>query len=237
MPALLLIAAMVALGLWQLGAYDQHQSEDARARREQPPLPLDRTLGPDAAFPADGVGRPVTVTGRYLAVEQIYVRDLAGSNAAYAVATPLLTPAGSLILVVRGSSVEPAGAPPGGIVKVIGLLQPSTASGSPLSPHRVTDGLRTASMLDDFSRDLYAGYVVLTTSQPPDPLTRVNPPLPEPSPWAGLRNLLYAVQWWVFAAFVGFMWWRIVRDLDQPGATADADDVRRTESVSPTSVG
>jgi hypothetical protein len=26
------------------------------------------------------------------------------------------------------------------------------------------------------------------------------------------RNLAYAVQWWLFAAFGVFMWWRVVRD-------------------------
>lgn len=219
-PALLLLVAMVALGLWQLDAYDQRQSADARARQQQPPTPLGQILGPDSGFPSDGVGRSVTVTGRYLADEQIYVRSLPGSTGRYAATAPLLTPTGSLILVVRGSIDEPAGVPPGGAVTVTGSLEPPSGSGSPPSRQRVTEGVRIASMLDHFSRDLYAGYIVLTDSHPDDPLPPVEPPLPEPSPWAGLRNLLYAVQWWVFAGFVVFMWWRIVRD----GAHPTLDD-------------
>jgi ABC-type nickel/cobalt efflux system permease component RcnA len=26
------------------------------------------------------------------------------------------------------------------------------------------------------------------------------------------RNLAYALQWWVFALFAAYMWWRMVRD-------------------------
>lgn len=231
--ALLLTATMVALGLWQLGAYDRQQSQDARSRLQQPPAPLDQVLGPDSAYPADGVGQPVTVTGHYLGAEQIYVRGLSGSTDTYAATTPLVTPAGSMILVVRGSTDELAGEPPHGTVAVTGVLQPSTSSGGPVNGQRVADGLRIASLLDGFSRDLYAGYVVLTASRPADPLPRVAVQLLEPSPWAGVRNLLYAVQWWVFAAFVMFMWRRIVRDSQAPpspedGAGRDVDSVPTT---------
>ncbi len=213
--ALTLMAAMAALGLWQLGAYDKHQAEDARARLAQPPVPLDQILGPDSAFPAAGVGRPVTVTGRYDVAEQVYVRQLPGSADQYAVATPLVTSSGSVVLVVRGSARHPDAAAPVGAVTVRGVLQPSQALGSRPDDARVTDGLRVASLLESMTRDLYAGYVVLTTSEPAESLPAVDTPLPRSSRWAGIRNLLYALQWWVFAAFVGFMWWRIVRDADE----------------------
>jgi surfeit locus 1 family protein len=235
--AVVLMAGMGSLGLWQLGAYDQHQSEAARSRLQQPPVPLDRVLGKDAGFPADGVGRPVTVTGRYLPAEQIYVRGLAGSSAVYAVTTPLLTRAGSAILVVRGSSHELGPAPPQGQVRVTGVLEPSSDLGDPLGADRVTSGLRIAGLLDAFSADLYAGYIVLTASEPPDRLSPVNVALPEPSRLAGIRNLLYAVQWWVFAAFVAFMWWRIVLDLEERQTSDEPSDPRPADTISTTGVG
>jgi len=74
--------------------------------------------------------------------------------------------------------------------------------------------------------DLYAGYVVRRDSRPPDPLSVVPPPLPEPSTWAGLRNLMYALQWWVFAAFVAFMWWRIVVRRDDEREDEPGDEPR-----------
>ena len=50
-------------------------------------------------------------------------------------------------------------------------------------------------------------------------LTPVEPPLPDPSRWAGIRNLIYALQWWLFAAFVAFMWWRIAHEDDDETAS------------------
>ena len=235
--AVVLIAGMVSLGLWQLGAYDQHQGQAARSRLQQPPVPLDRVLGRDAGFPVDGVGRPVTVTGRYVPAEQIYVRGLPGSTATYAVTTPLLTRTGSVILVVRGSSHELGPAPPRGPVRVTGVLEPSSEVGGPVRADRVTNGLRIVGLLDSFSADLYAGYIVLTASEPPDRLSPVNVPLPEPSRWAGIRNLLYAVQWWVFAAFVAFMWWRIVLDLEDKRTSDERSNPRTADRVSTTGVG
>jgi surfeit locus 1 family protein len=219
--AVALMAAMGALGWWQLGAYDQHQTESARSRLHQPPLPLDDVLGADAAFPASGVGQPVVVHGRYDGSDQFYVRHLPGSSATYAVVTPLTTADGSMILVVRGSSATRRGVAPPGPVTVRGVLQPSQATGSPLGSARVTNGIRIASLLDSVPRDLYAGYVILTASQPAEHLLPVRPPLPDTSRWVGIRNLLYAIQWWVFGGFVGFMWWRIVRDEHAPEPTLE----------------
>jgi len=36
--------------------------------------------------------------------------------------------------------------------------------------------------------------------------------LPGADASSGLRNLLYAFQWWVFGAFAVFMWWRWVQE-------------------------
>jgi hypothetical protein len=38
--------------------------------------------------------------------------------------------------------------------------------------------------------------------------------VPPPEPGTGLawRNLSYALQWWAFALFGLFFWWRLVRD-------------------------
>lgn len=210
--ALALIAAMGALGLWQLSAYDRHQTESAKTRLALPPLPLDRVLGRDSAFPPDGVGRPVVVRGTYDTAHQFYVRNLPGAASTYAVVTPMVTASGAKILIVRGASSRLQAPAAAGLVTVDGVLQPSQSTGAPLNRSRVTDGIRIASVLDSIPGDLYAGYVVLRSSSPAETLPYVRPPLPSASRWAGIRNLLYAFQWWVFAGFVAFMWWRIVRD-------------------------
>lgn len=216
--ALVLVAVMVALGWWQYGAYDDQRRDDARARLAQPPVPLDDVLGPDGAFPADAVGRPVTLSGRYDADAQIYVRGL--GPAEYGVAAPLVTATGSAILVVRGAAEGLSAPPPTETVRVEGVLEPSDAEGDALDARRVTDGIRISTLVEGFDRDLYGGYVVLTDSEPREPLAQVPSPAPEPSAWAGIRNLLYAMQWWLFAGFVAFMWWRMVSEptADRPDA-------------------
>ncbi|MBA2773427.1 MAG: SURF1 family protein [Nocardioidaceae bacterium] len=209
--AVVLMAAMVVLGLWQLGTYDDQQRTAAKTQLTRDPVPLDKVVGPDDPFPADGVGRPVTVSGVYLAAEQLYVDGFGGADARYAVVTPLLTESGSAVLVVRGSAHQPAADVPQGEVRVTGVLEPATSEGAPLDADRVTDGLRISALVSEVSVDLYGGYVVATTAASTG-LEPVTPDPPAPSRWAGLRNLLYAVQWWLFAAFVAFMWWRAVND-------------------------
>lgn len=210
--AVVLMAAMIALGLWQFRAYDEHQREDAEELAAQEPIPLDEALGRDDGFAQDMVGQPVTAVGRYVGDEQIYVTGIDGTTRGYAVVTPLLTPSGSAVLVVRGSSDRASAPVPTGTVEVEGSLQPPTAEGTGVDAARVASGIRTASLVGAFGEDLYSGYIVLTESEPADVLTPVEPPLPDASRWAGLRNLVYALQWWLFAAFVAFMWWRIAHD-------------------------
>jgi hypothetical protein len=47
-------------------------------------------------------------------------------------------------------------------------------------------------------------------------LTPVDPPAP-PTDHAGLRNVAYAFQWWIFAAFTLWMWGRMVLDAHRSG--------------------
>lgn len=206
--AVVLAAAMVWLGRWQYGAYDDHQNADASAALDRAPVPLDTALGPDAPFPTASVSRPVVVSGRYLSSEQFYVRGMGDDR--FAVATPVLTASGAAIIVVRGSAPAAPTDAPAGRVRLEGVLEPSQDSAAPLDGARVTDGIQIPRLVSDFAEDLYAGYVIATESDPPDSLPPVAVPRPDPSFWAGIRNLLYAIQWWTFAAFVVFMWWRIV---------------------------
>lgn len=209
--AVVLMAAMVLLGRWQLGTYDEQQRTAAEAQLTRDPVPLDDVVGPDEPFPADGVGRPVTVSGEYIAAEQLYVDGFSGAEARYTVVTPLLTDSGSAVLVVRGAAAEPAADVPAGEVHVTGALEPATSEGAPLDANRVTDGLRVSALVSDVSADLYGGYVVATSASSSG-LEPVRSDPPAPSRWEGVRNLLYALQWWLFAAFVAFMWWRAVND-------------------------
>jgi cytochrome oxidase assembly protein ShyY1 len=228
--AVVAVAAMAWLGRWQYGAYEQHQNDDATALLARAPIPLDEVLGPDSAFPPAAVSRPVTVVGRYLADEQFYVRGM-GADGRFAVATPVLTASGAAIIVVRGSAPAVPAEAPTGPVRVEGVLEPSQGTSAPLDANRTTDAIQIARLVSAFSHDLYSGYVLATESVPPDPLTPIGPPVPDGSFWAGIRNLLYALQWWAFAGFAVFMWWRMIHD---PIGVGDLGDERASEAVAAT---
>ncbi len=221
--ALVLMVVMVMLGLWQLNVYGARRHADSAATLTRPVVPLDSVLRPDEAFSSEAASRPVEATGHYLAAEQLYVRRLPGVGARLAVVTPLLTSNGSAILVVRGGRDSPGSTPPSGLVHVVGVLEPSDGSGAGLSAGRVSAGLDVASLINEMPHDLYGGYLMLRSSEPPSGvgLTPARPPLPSASAWTGLRNLAYGLQWWVFAVFVAFMWWRMVRE--PPESEGDDD--------------
>ncbi len=156
-----------------------------------------------------------------MASEQLYVDRFPGADDRYAVVTPLRTASGSAVLVVRGSAPEPSAVVPPGDVEVVGRLQPPTPQGGPLDDRRITDGLRISALVNDVSDDLYGAVVIASGETAGDGLAAVSAVSPQPSPWAGVRNLLYAIQWWVFAGFVAFMWWRIVTDLETPSPDSE----------------
>lgn len=221
--AVAMMAAMVWLGLWQFGVYDSHQRADAQRVLADPPVPLDTLLGPDQAFPASGVGRPVVVTGHWLTDQQVFVTAMPNTNGRVAVVTPLVTSTGSAVLVVRGSAAtlaaaQAAPAPTSTTVRLTGVLEPSTSGSGPPNRDRVMPGLSVPSLVNAIRPDLYSGYVVgrseSTTARAwSGSLAEVAAPLPSASHTAGLLNLLYACQWWSFAAFTAWMWWRVSGDL------------------------
>jgi len=64
-------------------------------------------------------------------------------------------------------------------------------------------------------QDLYGGYVIAEGASTGSTigLTPLTPDsLPDPERFTALRNLLYALEWWVFAGFAVFIWWRLCRD-------------------------
>lgn len=210
--ALVAVGVMVVLGLWQLGVYDDHQHDDAVAALEREPVPLDDLVGPDDGLTSSDVGRPVEVSGRYDVAGQFYVRGFEGAGDDLAVVTPLVTSSGAAVLVVRGAGDVADAQPPSDTVTVTGVLEASDAGASPLDDSRMTDGISIAALVSSVDTDLYAGYAIAADSDPADTLRAIAPPEPDASQWAGIRNLLYAVQWWLFACFAVFMWWRILNE-------------------------
>jgi cytochrome oxidase assembly protein ShyY1 len=231
--ALLAVPVCVFMGSWQLSRFqvrvDQHRTAEHDRTRSaaEAPVPL-RTLLKDRAaqVPDDGSGRLVNATGSYDAAHQFLVpgRTLDGHDGFY-VLTPLRI-GGAALPVVRGwlpgdasaaARAHSVPAAPTGTVTVTGALQyqetadttgVDSAGGLPAGQLGM---ISAASLVNVLPYPVYGGWI--TATHPSAPLKAV-PPAAAPNSGLDIKafqNLGYTGQWFVFAGFVVFMWFRLVR--------------------------
>lgn len=224
-PGHLLVAAMLGasllLGSWQYGAGRAEREAAALDLTDRDPVALSDVLGPDDPFPAPSVGQPVRVSGTWVDEATVFVTRGDG----FWVVTPLVVddPAaeGAALPVVRGVSDDPEAEPVSGDAELTGWLQPGEGTGA--ADDDPTDDvypqLRPADLVQRLDEDLYSGYLI--AQQPTADLGPASvEQLPEVDRFTGLRNFLYALEWWVFGAFAVFVWVRHLID----EARADPDD-------------
>jgi surfeit locus 1 family protein len=226
---LALVCVVVAgwLGAWQYDAWQQRRAAEAADLTQADPIPLAEAMGPDDPFPGDLVGQPVVVDGTWVPEGTVFVsgRDHDGRSGYWAV-TPLAVsaPDGPALPIVRGwvPSPETAAPPPTGPTELVGWLQPpdgSTAVDEDPDDD-VLPQLRIADLIQRVDQDLYGGYAVAT--EPVGGLEAADlEQLPDAGRFTALRNLLYALEWWVFGGFAVFIWWRYLRDTLQREAAAE----------------
>lgn len=212
--ALVLVGIAGRLGIWQYDAWQAHRDAEARDLSGIAPVPLDDVMGADDPFPAPDLGRPVEVSGDWLD-GGFWVADREqDGRAGYWAVSPLQT-GDAAVLVVRGWAQEPDAellAATGG-ADVTGWLQ--APEGSLVTDDDPSDDvfpeIRVADAVQRVDVDLYSAYLV--SQEPGEGLQAAElASLPSPSRFTGVRNLLYAVEWWVFGAFAAFIWWRWRRD-------------------------
>ncbi|MEU9293803.1 SURF1 family protein [Streptomyces sp. NPDC048266] len=216
---LLAIPFCVFMGTWQLGKFedrvDTHQEAEERpAAGSLAAAPLDSLLPVDK----ETSGRPAEARGRF--GEQFLVpdRELDGRAGSY-VLTMLRTDAGRSLPVVRGwlPTGAEAPAPPSGEVTVVGALQASETAGTKGVhtagglPEGQLGMISAATLVNVVTDDVYDAWITLADA--PAGLT----PVPAAAA-AGtsldvkaFQNLGYTAEWFVFAGFVLFMWFRLVR--------------------------
>jgi surfeit locus 1 family protein len=205
------------LGWWQLEAWQARRDAEARDLTALTPVALEDVMGPDYPFPGDQVGRPVEVTGEWLPEGTFFVSDRAvGDEEGYWAVVPLAVGGAGepAIPVVVGWSTEPVLPEPlAGEADVTGWLQPPEGTGAVDDDpdDDVVPQLRIADAVQRVDVDLYGAYLV-ARDPAPDLTAAGLDQLPEVGTFTALKNLLYAVEWWVFGAFAAFIWWRWVRD-------------------------
>lgn len=231
--AVLAIPFCIFMGSWQLSRFDarvasHHQQENRTAdAKAAAPRPLQSLL------PVDQVtsGRQASARGRFDATHQLLVpgRTLQGKNGdqqGFYVLTLLRTDGGKALPVVRGwlpgdanatADTAKVPAPPTGEVTVVGALQASENEGT--AGVRAGGGLpkgqlgmiSAASLVNIVPYGVYDAWITLT--DPPAPLRAVPPAAVEGTglDMKAFQNLGYTGEWFVFAGFVVFMWFRLVR--------------------------
>ncbi|SHL60420.1 Cytochrome oxidase assembly protein ShyY1 [Streptomyces yunnanensis] len=231
--AVLAIPFCIFMGSWQLSRFDarvasHHQQENRTAdAKAAAPRPLQSLL------PVDQVtsGRQASARGRFDATHQLLVpgRTLQGKNGdqqGFYVLTLLRTDGGKALPVVRGwlpgdanatADAAKVPAPPTGEVTVVGALQASENEGT--AGVRAGGGLpkgqlgmiSAASLVNIVPYGVYDAWITLT--DPPAPLRAVPPAAVEGTglDMKAFQNLGYTGEWFVFAGFVLFMWFRLVR--------------------------
>ncbi|WNI23931.1 SURF1 family protein [Streptomyces sp. ITFR-16] len=232
----LAIPFCVFMGTWQLGRFeDRVQSHEAAEKQPAPGTLAAEPL--DELLPVDTVtsGRPATASGRYADQFLVPGRELDDKTGFYVLGM-LRTDSGKALPVVRGwlpgkAGHTPVPAAPTGRVTVTGDLQASENAGTAGAdtagglPAGQVGMISAASLVNLVPYDVYDAWVTLRKS---DTAAASGAgaeasggaalrPVPAAAPQgSGLdlkafQNLGYTGEWFVFAAFVVFMWFRLIR--------------------------
>ncbi|MEU8432334.1 SURF1 family protein [Streptomyces sp. NPDC029216] len=209
------------MGTWQLGRFEDRVGSHREAGTERP---SDEVAAPlDSLLPVDTrtSGRLASAAGVYGQQLLVPERDLDGKRGFY-VLTLLRTDSGKTVPVVRGwlpgtADLAKAPAPPAGRVEVTGALQASENSGTKgvhaqggLPPGQL-GVIGSATLVNLVQDPLYDAW--LTVRTPTDGMV----PVPAKAPsntgldLKAFQNLGYTGEWFVFVAFVLFMWFRLYR--------------------------
>lgn len=236
--AILFAIACAFLSNWQFSrnAERSEQLELVANNYDATPVALGDLLAPGAELTPSDEWRPVRLEGRYLADEQLLVRNRAhGGSAAYEQLVPFRLDDGRTLLVDRGwlppgnsqSLPDDIPDPPSGEVTVEVRLRPGEAA--PTSGRTAEAGqvpTINLGLVAEQTGPLEPGAYGLLMSETPAPATApltVDPPSNDPGPY-----LSYAIQWILFALMgFGFITYVIVseRRLRREDAEDDDDDV------------
>lgn len=212
------------LGTWQWGRHIERSARNDAilAAVSDDPAPLTSVVPDPSTLSDEAVYRSVTVTGTYLAGDQLLQRNPLGRSG-FDVVTPLSLSSGGTLLVDRGwissSSTDTNEAaadvtPPAGRVDLtVRLRAPQESSGRRAPPGQVYD-IAPEEWADGLPAPIYAAYgELLDQEPPPDPALELAGPIE-----TGLGvHLFYAIQWWLFIAIAVVGYFALVRRESREG--------------------
>ncbi|MEU1147909.1 SURF1 family protein [Streptomyces sp. NPDC005863] len=222
----LAIPFCIFMGSWQLGRFedrvqDHESAKDQVAEQDRERNTEGRPL--DSLLPVDKEtsGEQATATGRYGKQLLVPDRELDDKRGFY-VLTLLRTDGGKSLPVVRGwlpgdASAAKAPAAPQGEVTVTGALQASESPGSNgVSaagglPRDQLGAISSASLVNLVRDDMYDAWITLGKADSGMKAVPAAAPNNTGLDLKAFQNLGYTGEWFVFAGFVVFMWFRLFR--------------------------
>lgn len=221
---LLAVPFCVFMGSWQLSRFEGrvHDSrvaaEQAASDRHETARPLDGMLPVDRSTAGR---RRVTASGTYGKQFLVPGRELDGKHGFY-VLSLLRTGSGKALPVVRGwlpgkADAAKAPAPPAGEVTVTGVLEaPETPGDNGVSaqsglPAGQTPAISSASLVNLVPYKLYDAWITLDKADSGMKAVPATAPANTGLDLKAFQNLGYTGEWFVFAGFVVFMWFRMLR--------------------------
>lgn len=231
--ALVLSTVFVLLSQWQFSSA-QDAPPAAPSSTEQT-KPLTKVIKPGIPMTADVADQMVSTSGHFLAGKQVLVEGrLQDGQPGYWVVTafavddaPKLEGRGGgnpVIPVARGWLEDPAEAAeaPEGQLELSGRLLPTEAPAVDREGDPYVSTLSVAALINRWDVASYSGFVVadqvlaggtpVGAASADGALEEIQvSPQPQETPVNWL-NIFYAIEWFVFAGFAFFLWWRLVAD-------------------------
>lgn len=251
--AMVIAAVFVLLSQWQFSS-SSGDAPPPESTTEQV-QPLTDVFSPGVPMTAPVADQMISMDGEFLADTTVLVQDrLQGDRQGFWLLSAFAVEADSaeatagfgeqtVIPVVHGWIADAAAATqvpePVGPGAVTGRLLPSEGPVAERPVAGQIPTLATADLTNRWDRAIYSGFVVSTSTtvagaplEPQAPLEVVTVgPQPQETPLNWL-NIFYAIEWFVFAGFAFFLWWRLVAD-DYRRTLEEAEDEEAEDIASP----
>ncbi|MBD8044064.1 SURF1 family protein [Arthrobacter sp. Sa2BUA2] len=232
--ALAISTVFVLLSEWQFSSAENEGAPPAATTEEV--RPLTEVFTPGEPLFATQADQMVTFTGSFQPEDQVLVQNrLQDGEEGYWVVTAFAVdgaPGDTLIPVVRGWTEDPsnAGTAPEGDVEITGRLLPPEAPVAGPQPEGTVAALSSAELANIWDEPLYSAFVTAHETQAAgqqDSANELETVVTGPQPQeksVNWLNIFYAVEWFVFAGFAVFLWWRLLADSYQRSLEDEDDD-------------
>lgn len=212
-----LAVAVLAVGTWRLGEWQfdrlhdrEQRNEWIRVNLEADPAPVGDVLAVDDDLPREREWLRVRASGTYDEAATVVVRyQTRDGEAGVDVVTPLLTEAGTAVLVDRGwiptdntgATPDDLPAPPAGTVEVVGWVRADATGRGIAVEEGSTRAISSDAIGETLTYPVYNGYVDAESETPPPEV------VPEPTELPDLGegpHFFYGLQWWFFGVLALF---------------------------------